>query len=59
MNVDLTEWAFRKRFRNCSPKKSKIFKQFSGRLASYLDKWLGLVKVKKTYEVVCEGIVMR
>ena len=51
--------AFRKRFRNCSPEKSKYFKPFSGRLASYLDKWLGLVNVKKTYEAECEGIVMR
>ena len=46
-NFDLTERSFRKKFRNCRPEKAKTFKQFSSRLASYLDKWLGLDKVEK------------
>ena len=49
-NFDLTERSFRKKFRDCRPEKSETFRQFSGRLASYLDKWLGLAKVEKTYE---------
>ena len=53
-NIDLTERSFRKKFRDCRPKKAKTFKQFSGRLASYLDKMLGLAKVEKTYEAVCD-----
>ena len=40
---------------NCAPDpKAETFRQFSGRLASYLDKWLGLAKVEKTYEAVCD-----
>ena len=53
-NFDLTERSFRKKFRDCRPKKAETFRQFSGRLASYHDKWLGLAKVKKTYEAVCD-----
>ena len=53
-NFDLTERSFRKKFRDCKPKKAETFRQFIGRLASYLDKWLGLAKVKKTYEAVCD-----
>ena len=53
-NFDLTERSFRKKFRDCRPEKAEIFRQFSGRLASYLDKWLGLAKVEKTYEAVCD-----
>ena len=53
-NCDLTERSFRKKFRDCRPKKAEIFRQFSGRLASYLDRWLGLAKVEKTYDAVCD-----
>ena len=53
-NFDLTERSFRKEFRDCRPEKAETFRQFSGRLASYLDKWLGLAKVEKTYEAVCD-----
>ena len=44
-NFDLTKRSFRKKFRVCRPEKAETFKQLSGRLASYLDKWLGLAKV--------------
>ena len=37
-NFDLTERSFRKKFRDCRPEKAETFKQFSGRLGSYLDK---------------------
>ena len=53
-NFDLTERSFRKKFRDCRPEKAETFRQFSSRLASYLDKWLGLAKVEKTYEAVCD-----
>ena len=53
-NFDLTERSFRKKFRDCRPEKAETFRQFSGRLASYLDKWLGLAKVEKTCEAVCD-----
>ena len=53
-NFDLTERSFRKKFRDCRPEKAETFRQFSGRLASYLGKWLGLAKVEKTYEAVCD-----
>ena len=53
-NFDLTERSFRKKFRDCRPEKAETFRQFSGRLASYLEKWLGLAKVEKTYEAVCD-----
>ena len=40
------------KFRDCRPEKTKTFKQFSGRLAIHLHKWLYLAKVEKTYEAV-------
>ena len=40
-NFDLNERSFRKKFRDCRSEKAETFRQFSGRLASYLDKWLG------------------
>ena len=58
-NFDLTERSFRKKFRDCRPEKAETFRQFSGRLASYLDKWLGLAKVEKTYEAVCDFFGLR
>ena len=53
-NFDLTQRSFRKKLRDCRPEKAETFRQFSGRLACYLDKWLGLAKVEKTYEAVCD-----
>ena len=53
-NFDLTERSFRKKFKNCRPENAETFKQFSGSLASYLDKWIGLAKVEKTYEAICD-----
>ena len=53
-NFDHTKRFFRKKFRDCRPEKAETFRQFSGRLASYLDKWLGLAKVEKTYEAVSD-----
>ena len=50
-NFDLTKRSFRKKLRGCRPEKAGTFRQFSGRLASYLDKWLGL---EMTYEAVCD-----
>ena len=45
-DFDLTERSFRKKFWDCRPEKAETFKQFSSRLASYLDKWLDLAKVE-------------
>ena len=56
-NLDLTERSFRKRFRDSRPEEVETFRQFSGRLAIYLYKWLGLVKVEKTFEAVCDFLV--
>ena len=53
-NFDLTKRSFRKKFMDCRPEKAETFRQLSGWLASYLDKWLGLAKVEKTYEAVCD-----
>ena len=53
-NFNLTERSFRRKFRDCRPEKAKTLRQFSGRLASYLDKWLGLAKVEKTYVALCD-----
>ena len=53
-NFDLTERSFRKKFRDCRPEKAETLKHLSGRLVSYLDKWLGLAKVEKTYEAVVD-----
>ena len=53
-DFDLTERSFQKKFRDCRPEKAETFRQFSGRLASYLDKWLGLAKVEKIYKAFCD-----
>ena len=46
-NFNLTQRSFRKKFRNCRPEKAETFRQFSGRLASFLDKWLFWLRSKR------------
>ena len=53
-NFDMTERGFRKKFRYSRPERSETFIQFSSRLCSYLDKWLTMAKVEKSFEAVCD-----
>ena len=53
-NFDMTERGFRKKFRYSRPERSETFIQFSSRLCSYLNKWLTLAKVEKSFEAVCD-----
>ena len=53
-NFDMTERGFRKKFRYSRPERSKTFIQFSSRLCSYLNKWLTMAKVEKSFEAVCD-----
>ena len=53
-NFDLTERGFRKKFRYSRPERSETFIQFSSRLCSYLNKWLTMAKVEKSFEAVCD-----
>lgn len=45
-----TENGFRQQFCKCRPEKVKTFAQFKVRLAGYLDRWIELRKVSKTFE---------
>ena len=53
-NFDMTERGFRKKFRYSRPERSETFIQFSSRLCSYLNKWLTMAKVEKSFEAVCD-----
>ena len=53
-NFNLTERQFKRKFRESRPEKSETFRQFSSRMASYLEKWLAMPKVEKTFEAVCD-----
>ena len=53
-NFDMTERGLRKKFRYSRPEGSEIFIQFSSRLCSYLNKWLTMAKVEKSFEAVCD-----
>ena len=53
-NFDMTERGFRKKFHYSRPERSETFIQFSGRLCSYLNKWLTMAKVEKSFEAVCD-----
>ena len=53
-NFDMTERGFRKKFRYSRPERSETFIQFSSRLCSYLNKWLAMAKVEKSFEAVCD-----
>ena len=48
------ERRFRKKFRYSRPERSETFIQFSSRLCSYLNKWLTMAKVDKSFEAVCD-----
>ena len=50
----MTEHGFRKKFRYGRPERSETFIQFSSRLRSYLDKWLNMAKVVKSFASVCD-----
>ena len=53
-NFDMNERGFRKKFRYSRPERSETFIQFSSRLCSYLNKWLTMAKVEKSFEAVCD-----
>ena len=53
-NFNLTERQFKRKFRESRPEKSETFRQFSSRMASYLEKWLAMAKVEKKFEAVCD-----
>ena len=53
-NFDMTERGFRKKFRYSRPERSETFIQFSSHLCSYLNKWLTMAKVEKSFEAVCD-----
>ena len=53
-NFDMTERGFRKKFRYSRPERSETFIQFSSRLCSYLNKWLTMATVEKSFEAVCD-----
>ena len=53
-NFDMTERGFRKKFCYYRPERSETFIQFSSRLCSYLNKWLTMAKVEKSFEAVCD-----
>ena len=50
----MTERRFRKKFCYSRPERSETFVQFSSRLYCYLNKWLTLAKVEKSFEAVCD-----
>ena len=50
----MTERGFRMKFRYSRHEKSETFMQFSSRLNSYLNKWLAMAKLDKSYEAVCD-----
>ena len=51
-NLDMTERGFRKNFRYSRPEWSETFIQYSNRLCtcSYLNKWLTIAKIEKSFE---------
>ena len=56
-NFDLTEEGFRKKFKGCRPEKNETFVQFISRSGSYLEKWLSLGKVTKTFEGLVDFLI--
>ena len=53
-NFDMTERGFRKKFRYSRPERSETFIQLSRRVCSYLNKWLTMAKVEKSFEAACD-----
>ena len=53
-NFNFTERQFKRKLRESRPEKSETFRQFSSRMASYLEKWLAIAKVEITFEAVCD-----
>ena len=48
----MTERRFRKKLRYSRAERSETFIQFSSCLCTYLNKWLTMAKVKKSFEAV-------
>lgn len=48
--LERTEVGFRQQFRRCRQERGETFTQFSVRLASYLDRWVELGRVNKTFQ---------
>lgn len=47
---ELTEEGFKKRYRSCRPDKGETYGQFVVRLQSYLQRWVDMSNIQKTYE---------
>ena len=56
-NFEMTEVGFRKRFKEGRPEKSETFVQFVSRIGNYLEKWLSLGNVEKTYQGLKDFII--
>ena len=54
-NFGMTERGYRTKFRVDMPEKSETFIQYGSRLRSYLNKWLSMAKVEKSYEALLES----
>ena len=53
-NFGMTERGYRTKFRVDMPEKSETFIQYGSRLRSYLNKWLSMAKVEKSYIALCD-----
>ena len=56
-NFDLTEVGFRKKFKGSRPEYSETFLQFESRIRAYLEKWISLGKVEKSYDGLVDFLV--
>ena len=53
---DMTEEGFKNRFRNGKPEPGETFSQFMVRLSGYLNRWIEMSGVDKSFEGLCDLI---
>ena len=47
---DLTEDGFKRKFRSCRPEMGETFSQFSVRMSNYLNRWIEMSKIAKSFD---------
>ena len=57
LNFGLTEDGFKKKFRDSRPEASETFQQYVNRIGNYLQKWLEMASVGKTYQELCDFLI--
>ena len=54
---ELTQEGFKRKYKKCRPEKGETFQQFTTRMKSYLNRWIDMSGIEKSYEALQDLIL--